>query len=230
MRLIVVDVQNDFCAGGALGSARRRCGRRADQPARGEAPFVVATRDWHPPDHHSFAAQGGPWPVHCVRDTAGRAAASGLDADRRSTPWSMPAASRDHEGYSGFERTDLERLLRDHDVDTVHVAGLALDYCVKATALDAKRPGFDVVVHRRRDARRSRSSPATASARWQELRDAGVESSMTDNALDGRRRARGHGRQRRHWAPRSAALLAAEGATVAVGYGGNAQAAQALRE
>ena len=96
----------------------------------------MATRDWHPPDHNSFTAQGGPWPVHCVRDTPGPRSTSGSTL-ARSTRSSTPAATPEDEGYSGFEKTDLERLLRERDIDTVHVAGLALDYCVKATALDA---------------------------------------------------------------------------------------------
>ena len=84
--------------------------------------------------------------MHCVRDTPGaqlheRIDSSQIDAivDAGRTP--------EAEGYSGFEHTDLERLLREHDVDKVHVAGLALDYCVKQTALDAARAGFDVTVH-----------------------------------------------------------------------------------
>jgi len=144
--LIVVDMQNDFCSGGALEVPD---GDAVIEPVNAlarEIPFVVATRDWHPPDHGSFRAQGGPWPAHCVRDTPGaqihdRIDASTIDAiiDAGRTP--------DREGYSGFEDTDLEQLLRNHDVDTVHVAGLALDYCVKETALDARRAGFDVLVH-----------------------------------------------------------------------------------
>jgi nicotinamidase/pyrazinamidase len=145
--LIVVDVQNDFCAGGALavpdGDAVIEPINRLAQ----QVPFVVATRDWHPPNHLSFKDQGGPWPVHCVRDTSGAQLHPELDSSRIDA---IIDAGREpeHEGYSGFEHTDLEQVLRDHGVDTVHVAGLALDYCVKETALDARRAGFDVVLHR----------------------------------------------------------------------------------
>jgi nicotinamidase/pyrazinamidase len=145
--LIVVDVQNDFCPGGALpvpdGDAVIEPINRLSE----QLPFVVATRDWHPPDHLSFTEQGGPWPVHCVRDTRGAQLHPQLDSSRVEA---IVDAGREpgHEGYSGFEHTDLELVLRDHDVDTVHVAGLALDYCVKETALDARRAGFDVVLHR----------------------------------------------------------------------------------
>ena len=80
----------------------------------------------------------------------------------------------DHEGYSGFEHTDLERLLRDQGVDKVHVAGLALDYCVKDTALDARRAGFDVVLHRGAT-RAIDVQPGDADRALEELREAGVE-------------------------------------------------------
>ncbi|MBV9048057.1 MAG: nicotinamidase [Solirubrobacterales bacterium] len=144
--LIVVDVQNDFCHGGALAVPD---GDAVIEPVNRLAEtvsLVVATRDWHPPDHRSFAEQGGPWPVHCVQDTPGAQLHPGLD---RSRVDAIVDAGQEPEleGYSGFEDTDLERVLREREVDRVHVAGLALDYCVKATALDAKRAGFDVVVH-----------------------------------------------------------------------------------
>jgi nicotinamidase/pyrazinamidase len=145
--LIVVDVQNDFCPGGALAvpdgdSVVEPVNRLAQ-----EASFVVATRDWHPPDHGSFAAEGGVWPAHCVRDTPGAQLHAGIDVSNVDEIVDKGQA-RELEGYSAFEGTGLEDVLRAHDVDTVHVAGLALDYCVKATALDARRAGFDVVVHR----------------------------------------------------------------------------------
>jgi nicotinamidase/pyrazinamidase len=144
--LIVVDVQNDFCPGGALGVPD---GDGVVEPVNrlaSEAPFVVATRDWHPPDHGSFAEQGGPWPEHCVSGTPGAELHSRIDRDQIDLVLDK-GQSRDTEGYSAFEGTGLEELLRSRGVDTVDVAGLALDYCVRATALDAKRAGFDVVVH-----------------------------------------------------------------------------------
>ncbi len=171
--LIVVDVQNDFCAGGALPVPDGDAIVEETNRLAEEFPFVVATRDWHPPDHGSFQGQGGPWPVHCVRDTGGaelhpKLHTSQIDAvvDAGREP--------DEEGYSGFEHTELERLLRDQGVDTVHVAGLALDYCVKETALDARRAGFGVVLHvgatRAIDA-----EPGDGDRALAELREAGVE-------------------------------------------------------
>ncbi|HWD75738.1 MAG TPA: nicotinamidase [Solirubrobacteraceae bacterium] len=171
--LIVVDVQNDFCAGGALPVPDGDAIVEATNLLAEKFPFVVATRDWHPPDHHSFKQQGGPWPVHCVRDTGGAELHPELHTSQIDA---VVDAGRepDQEGYSGFEHTELERLLRDQGVDTVHVAGLALDYCVKETALDARRAGFGVVLHvgatRAIDA-----EPGDGDRALAELREAGVE-------------------------------------------------------
>ena len=107
--------------------------------------LVVATRDWHPPDHGSFADQGGPWPVHCVAGTPGAELHHALDPtpiDQVIDKGQDPGT----EGYSGFEGTQLAEILRVHDVDHVTVVGLATDYCVKNTALDALREGFSVTV------------------------------------------------------------------------------------
>jgi nicotinamidase/pyrazinamidase len=171
--LIVVDVQNDFCAGGALEVPG---GDEIVEPinrlARG-FPFVVATRDWHPRDHASFAPQGGPWPVHCVSDTAGAQLHPGLERGPIDVVLDT-GSERDREGYSAFEDTALETMLRSAGVVRVHVAGLALDYCVLRTALDARAAGFDVVVHR--DHTRAVNVSAGDDERaLEELRAAGVE-------------------------------------------------------
>jgi nicotinamidase/pyrazinamidase len=171
--LLVIDVQNDFCPGGALAVADGDAVVEPINRLAASSPFVVATRDWHPPDHGSFAAGGGPWPVHCVQDTPGAALHPGVDAGQIDVIVDKGQA-RDLEGYSGFEETDLERLLRERGVDTVHVAGLALDYCVKATALDAKRAGFDVIVHRHAT-RAVEVEPGDGDRAVEELRRAGVQ-------------------------------------------------------
>jgi nicotinamidase/pyrazinamidase len=171
--LIVVDVQNDFCPGGALAVER---GDEVVEPINemaGEHDLVIATRDWHPPDHGSFEAHGGPWPQHCVQGTDGAELHPEIDRDKihQVVDKGQDPAT---EGYSGFEGTGLEKLLREREVDRVHVAGLALDYCVKNTALDAKRHGFDVVVHR--GATRAVNVNAGDDERAvAELREAGVE-------------------------------------------------------
>lgn len=171
--LIVVDVQNDFCPGGALAVPDGDAVVEPINRMAREAPFVVATRDWHPPDHGSFAAQGGPWPVHCVQDTPGAELHAGIDRGQIDAVVDKGQAP-DLEGYSGFEGTELERLLREHDVDAVDVTGLALDYCVKATALDARRAGLEVVVHRPAT-RAVEVKPGDGERAVEELRAAGVK-------------------------------------------------------
>jgi nicotinamidase/pyrazinamidase len=145
--LVIVDFQNDFCPGGALAvpDGDAIAGRLNELAASGEYDVIVATRDWHPPDHGSFADHGGPWPVHCVAGTAGAELHHALDP----TPIDAvidKGRRRDTEGYSGFEDTSLAQLLHDRGVDHVTVVGLATDYCVKNTALDALREGFAVTV------------------------------------------------------------------------------------
>ena len=171
--LIVVDVQNDFCPGGALAVPEGDAVVEPINRMAREAPFVVATRDWHPPDHGSFAEQGGPWPVHCVAGTPGAELHPGVDPGLIDVVVDKGEAS-ELEGYSGFEGTELERVLREHDVDAVEVTGLALDYCVKATALDARRAGFDVTVHTGAS-RAVEVQPGDADRAVEELRAAGVE-------------------------------------------------------
>lgn len=171
--LIAVDVQNDFCPGGALPVPD---GDAVIEPINRLAQrfgLVIATRDWHPRDHGSFAERGGRWPVHCVQGTPGAQLRAGIDASRIDAIVDKGQAP-DREGYSGFEDTALEQLLRERGVDSVHVAGLALDYCVKATALDAKRAGFAVTVHRGAT-RAVDVQPGDGERAVAELRQAGVE-------------------------------------------------------
>ena len=171
--LIVVDVQNDFCPGGALAvEGGDEVVEIVNRMAR-EHEFVVATRDWHPPDHGSFAERGGPWPIHCVQGTEGAELHPEIEREHLDVVVDKgqdPAT----EGYSGFEATELERLLRERGVDRVHVAGLALDVCVKNTALDARRAGFETVVHL--DATRAVNvDPGDGDRAVEEMRSAGVE-------------------------------------------------------
>jgi nicotinamidase/pyrazinamidase len=145
--LIIVDFQNDFTSGGALPvpGGDEIAQRINELAASKEFDLVVATRDWHPPDHGSFEEQGGPWPPHCVAGSPG--AELHPDLERAAIDAVVDAGrDRDAEGYSGFEDTDLERILRDRGVDEVTICGLATDYCVKHTALDALRAGFRVRV------------------------------------------------------------------------------------
>ncbi len=145
--LLIVDFQNDFTPGGALAvpDGDAIAARLNELMASGRFDLVVATRDWHPPEHSSFASEGGRWPAHCVADSPGAQLHEGLDAARVDVvvdKGTDPAT----EGYSGFDGTGLEALLRVRGIDRVTVAGLATDYCVRATALDALKAGFDVTV------------------------------------------------------------------------------------
>jgi nicotinamidase/pyrazinamidase len=146
--LIIVDYQNDFARpDGALSvpGGEEIAGAINGHSGSGDYDLVLATRDWHPADHGSFAAQGGPWPPHCVQDTDGAALHPALDAQRVD---GIVDKGQDPgtEGYSGFEATGLAERLREEGIDDLTIVGLATDYCVKNTALDALREGFAVRV------------------------------------------------------------------------------------
>ena len=146
--LVVVDFQNDFASpDGALSvsGGDAIAGRINELMRSGDYDLVVATRDWHPPDHGSFTEQGGIWPVHCVQDTEGAQLHPDLDAAAVDVIVDK-GQDRDTEGYSGFDGTALGELLRERGIDQVTVVGLATDYCVKQTALEALREGFAVTV------------------------------------------------------------------------------------
>jgi nicotinamidase/pyrazinamidase len=145
--LLIIDFQNDFVPGGALPvpEGDKIAPRVNELVNSGEFEPIVATRDWHPPDHNSFEEQGGPWPPHCVRQTEGAELYQGFDhskVDHFVNVGSRP----EHEGYSGFEHSDLEDVLRRHGVEEVTVVGLATDYCVRASALDALELGLKTTV------------------------------------------------------------------------------------
>lgn len=154
--LLVVDVQNDFCAGGALAVPE---GDRVVDPinrllaahaAAGAAIF--ATRDWHPAGSSHFREHGGHWPVHCVAGTHGAAFHPRLRFPAGTVVVSKGQAP-DSDGYSAFDGRlpageTLERALAEHDIGRVTVCGLATDYCVRASVLDARARGLEVSVVR----------------------------------------------------------------------------------
>jgi nicotinamidase/pyrazinamidase len=144
--LIVVDVQNDFCPGGTLAVAH---GDEVVAPLnnlideflqRGEPVFK--TRDWHPAQTKHFSAYGGTWPVHCVQNTKGAEFHPDLLDDMHIRVISKGLG--DEDSYSAFDGTDLALQLRRLGVEEVWVGGLATDYCVKNTVLDALKEGFRV--------------------------------------------------------------------------------------
>jgi nicotinamidase/pyrazinamidase len=145
--LIIVDFQNDFTPGGALAvrEGDSIAGRVNELAADPRFELVVATRDWHPPDHGSFTERGGPWPVHCVQDTEGAQLHPSLERERVDVVIDK-GIDPGTEGYSGFDGTNLGELLKERGIDRVTVVGLATDYCVKNTALDALRQGLEVSV------------------------------------------------------------------------------------
>jgi nicotinamidase/pyrazinamidase len=181
--LLIIDFQNDFTSGGALEVPH---GDEIAEPVKRLAErfdLVVATRDWHPPDHASFQTQGGPWPVHCVQGTRGARFHPAMDRVRLDAVVDV-GRGREDEGYSGFEKSDLARILSEHDVDEVHVCGLATDYCVRASAIDACRAGFAVTVVedavRGVEVKRGDSERALL-----DMREAGAKVATSDEVLAG---------------------------------------------
>ncbi len=152
--LVVVDIQNDFCPGGALavadGDKVVPVLNKYIQLFRSSGGPVIYTRDWHPPDHSSFKTQGGPWPPHCVQGSEGAKFRSDLLQPVEGEIVSK-ADSKD-EAYSFFQGTDLAHRLRRlkyrlglrGGIRALFVGGLATDYCVKETVLDALKLGFQV--------------------------------------------------------------------------------------
>ena len=192
--LLVIDVQNDFMPGGALAVPRGdEIVPVVNQLAR-MFSHVVLTQDWHPADHVSFAAnhagtqpfqmlalpygQQVLWPVHCVQDTPGAAFHAGLDV-----PHARLVIRKGHhtgvDSYSAFleadrsTRTGLAGYLREHGVKRVFLAGLATDYCVAWSALDARAAGFEAVLIE--DACRAIDLNGSLAQAWHDLAAAGVE-------------------------------------------------------
>jgi nicotinamidase/pyrazinamidase len=145
--LLVVDVQNDFLPGGSLGVADGDAVipvlNSYIEHFFGSNLPIVFTRDWHPRNHCSFSAQGGPWPVHCVANTSGAEFASGL-AHPAGVIVVDKAESPKKDAYSGFEQTALAQELRERGVRRVYIGGLTTDYCVLNTVRDALSNGFQV--------------------------------------------------------------------------------------
>jgi nicotinamidase/pyrazinamidase len=145
--LLIIDEQNDFMPGGALAVPG---GDEVVYPSNALAreprfPLVIATRDWHPPDHYSFTQQGGPWPPHCVHDSPGAQLHDRLDLDHVDVILDK-GIEPDASGYSAFERPELPDLLAARDIDAVTIVGLATDYCIVYTALSALDEGLAVTV------------------------------------------------------------------------------------
>jgi nicotinamidase/pyrazinamidase len=143
----VVDVQNDFCPGGALAVAEGDkvvplLNKWIEEAVAADIP-VFASRDWHPAGHISFKERGGPWPPHCIQGTHGADFHPGLKlpadvgiVSKANTP--------DEDSYSAFGGTDLSSRLKRAGVNRIWIGGLTQDYCVRESTLDALREGFEV--------------------------------------------------------------------------------------
>ncbi|MDQ6898713.1 MAG: nicotinamidase [Candidatus Dormibacteraeota bacterium] len=143
--LLIVDPQVDFCPGGALPVPQGDRIFPALNHASREVPLVVASRDWHPADHCSYFNRGGIWPVHCQADTPGADFHPALDISAIDHVVSK-GTEPEVEAYSAFDGTGLADWLREHQVHRLLVGGLATDYCVRSSVLDARRQGFEVGV------------------------------------------------------------------------------------
>ena len=180
--LIVVDVQNDFCPGGTLAVPHgdeviEPLNQVIDEFLERGAP-VYKSRDWHPPTTKHFAAYGGTWPVHCVQNTKGAEFHPALRDDPRIKVISKGLGDKDC--YSAFDETDLASELHAQDVEEVVVGGLATDYCVKNTVLDALKNGFKVKALQ--DAMRPvEVQPGDGERAIEEMRAAGAEIVSTDS-------------------------------------------------
>jgi nicotinamidase/pyrazinamidase len=146
--LILVDIQNDFCPGGSLAVKDGDKVVPVVNELQKRFALVVATKDWHPAGHSSFASL---WPPHCVQETAGAEFVAALDTSRVARVF-LKGTDMEIDSYSGFfdnehrRATGLGDYLRERGVTDVTIAGLATDYCVKYTALDARMLGFKTTV------------------------------------------------------------------------------------
>jgi len=180
--LIVVDVQNDFCPGGTLAVAHgdeviEPLNKLIDEFLKRGLP-VYKSRDWHPPTTKHFADYGGVWPVHCVQNTRGAEFHPALRDDPCITVISKGLG--DTNCYSAFDETDLLDQLRRQNVEEVVVGGLATDYCVKSTVLDALKNGFKVKALK--NAMRAVDlQPGDGERAIEEMCEAGAEMLATDN-------------------------------------------------
>ena len=182
--LIVVDAQYDFMPGGALAVEN---GDQIVEPInsiRNTFDSVVFTQDWHPAHHCSFTKNGGIWPVHCVQNSYG------AEIDKRLLAGNdliiQKGVHLDVDSYSGFwdnnrkYQTDLNQRLKTNDIDTVYICGLATDYCVKFTALDAIDAGYNVYLLT--DACRGiDANPGDIDNAIIEMKSVGVEITTTGN-------------------------------------------------
>lgn len=172
--IVVVDLQNDFCTGGALpvadGGPLAEVLNRWTAAAIAAGGMVVASRDWHPAQHCSFTEQGGPWPPHCVQATAGAAFHPALRLPPETILISK-GTDPHQDQYSALSDPAVLENLKQRGIRRLWIGGLAQDVCVKATALDAKQAGFEVFLIQNATAPVTVEGGLTA---MEEMRAAGV--------------------------------------------------------
>jgi nicotinamidase/pyrazinamidase len=141
--LLIVDLQNDFCPGGALPAPEGDKIVPVINRLMNKFDLIVASKDWHPEKTFHFDK----WPKHCIQGTKGAELHPGLNQSRINQLVLKGTGDKD-EGYSAFEATniDLDKFLKDKSVYTVYITGIATEYCVKETALDAQKRGFITLV------------------------------------------------------------------------------------
>ena len=147
--LLITDIQIDFLPGGALpvpgGDEILLVINNYITRFSSAKAHIIASRDWHPPNHISFTNQGGPWPPHCVQNTEGAKLSSALKMPKNTVIVSK-ATNPKLEAYSAFDHTNLYNELQKLNVKRFFIAGLATDYCILNTVLDARKLGLDTVV------------------------------------------------------------------------------------
>ena len=141
--LLIVDVQNDFCPGGALPTPKGDIVVPVINELMDKFDLVIASRDWHPEDSVHFKR----WPVHCVKGSSGADFPADLNAEKISQLFEKGTGGKD-DGYSAFEATNrnLAEYLKENDVDELYITGLTAEYCVKSTVLDAVKQGLKTFV------------------------------------------------------------------------------------
>jgi nicotinamidase/pyrazinamidase len=183
--LVMVDVQNDFCPGGALAvPGGDKVAESLNGPAarfKAAGARVYATQDWHPAGHSSFKEQGGPWPAHCVQGSHGAKLHAALRLPL-GTAIVRKGTNPNVDAYSAFLDSNLEESLRRGNVKRMFVGGLATDYCVLNTVLDAQRLGFEAYVLEDTVAAMNVNVGDEAGA-LQKMRDAGAKLTTTAKVL-----------------------------------------------
>lgn len=201
--LLIADIQNDFCPGGALAVPEGDAIIPTVNELAEQFEHAIFTQDWHPPGHESFASSHPGheqfdvieveygeqilWPEHCVQGTEG----AEFHPDFNLDPAELiirKGYHRDIDSYSAFYENDRETptgltgYLRERGIDTLFVGGLAADFCVKWSALDGRKEGFDVYVIE--DATRGIDQDGSLAQAWEEMNEAGVQVISSEAALD----------------------------------------------